>query len=39
MAYGRLRLHPDPLPGMGLRDAVPELRGTQPLAALLPVDR
>ncbi len=31
-------VHPDPLPGMGLRHAVPELRGTQPLAASLPVD-
>ena len=38
MASGRLRLHPDLVPGMGLRDAVPELRGTRQLAAALPVD-
>jgi len=38
MASGRLRLHPDLVPGMGLRDAVPELRGTQSVAASLPVD-
>jgi transposase InsO family protein len=31
-------IHSDPLPGMGLRDAVPALRGTKPLAAPLPVD-
>ena len=31
-------LHPDLVPGMGLRDAVPELRGTQSVAASLPVD-
>jgi hypothetical protein len=38
MASGRLRLHSDPLPGIGLRDALPELRGTQLLAAALPLD-
>jgi transposase InsO family protein len=27
------------VPGMGLRDAVPELRGTQSVAASLPVNR
>ncbi|MFQ6539329.1 MULTISPECIES: DDE-type integrase/transposase/recombinase [Aphanothece] len=36
MASGRLRLHSDPPPGVGLRHGLPELRGTEPLAALLP---
>nr|WP_255090598.1 helix-turn-helix domain-containing protein [Vulcanococcus limneticus] len=35
IASGRLRLHPDPLQGMGLRHGLPELRGTEPLAAPL----
>ena len=39
MASGRLRLHLDPVPGIGLWDAIPELLVAQPVAAALPVDR